>query len=143
MNEEEVKASDNNAIPQLDNYDQRDSMRPVPNETDRVQENNMQLINVSSVMPDEMAPNRIANGSPQQIIVQPQQSVGNLLRFYNSQMPQPAATNLLKNPLVKNKGQIMDDWSMPDETYPIGGNQRKLPFGTLSNERGIACKTKT
>lgn len=38
MNEEEVKASDNNAIPQLDNYD---SMRPVPNETDRVQENNM------------------------------------------------------------------------------------------------------
>ena len=71
MNEEEVKASDNNAIPQLDNYDQRDSMRPVPNETDRVQENNVLLVNVSSVMPDEMAPNRIANGSPQQIIVQP------------------------------------------------------------------------
>ncbi len=28
-----------------------------------------------------------------------------------------------KNPLLKNKGKIMDDWSMPDEIFGYSSNE--------------------
>jgi len=54
-----------------------------------------------------------------------------------------------RNPLIINKGKIMDDWEMPDEKlgyssneiYEKGGNP--MYSALLNNERANNLKTKT
>jgi len=43
-------------------------------------------------------------------------TVGNLMKIYKKQMPQTAANtgNPRKNPLIKCKGRIMDNWTSKD-----------------------------
>jgi hypothetical protein len=39
-----------------------------------------------------------------------------LIKLYNQEMPiQASGGAVLRNPLIKNKGRIRDDWTMPDE----------------------------
>jgi hypothetical protein len=52
---------------------------------------------------------------------------------------------LLRNPLIKNKGRIRDDWTMPDERSNSSEQIVKKPFLSLfnSSEENNKLKTKT
>jgi hypothetical protein len=40
-----------------------------------------------------------------------------LIKIYNSGLNEVNKGEPAKNPLLKNKGKIMDDWSMPEEIF--------------------------
>jgi hypothetical protein len=77
--------------------------------------------------------------------------VSNLIKYYSSQtvIQASAGNNILRrNPLIKNKGRIKDDWSMPDELCPSGSSDKiragigyKKPFSTLFNDKKFKTKT--
>lgn len=70
-----------------------------------------------------------------------QSTVNNLVKMYKPQMPQlEGSNNLRKNPLIKSKGRIRDDWgslkvdiSDPPHRSMIGGEFR-MPYSNLIND---------
>jgi hypothetical protein len=61
-------------------------------------------------------------------------TVSNLIKLYNQDMPvQGSRGALLRNPLIKNKGRIRDDWTMPDERGNSSDQIVKKPFLSLFN----------
>ncbi len=75
-------------------------------------------------------------------------TVGDLMKIYKKQMPQAAANlgNPRKNPLIKCKGRIMDNWTSKDD---LGYRSMAAGVGApnsvqqFNNEREKALKTKT
>jgi hypothetical protein len=73
-------------------------------------------------------------------------TVSNLIQIYSLDMPvQGSKGALLRNPLIKNKGRIRDDWTMPDERSNSTEQIVKKPFQSLfnSSEENNKLKTKT
>ncbi|TNV87330.1 hypothetical protein FGO68_gene2233 [Halteria grandinella] len=97
--------------------------------------------------------NLVEDEDPNKIIKSPQNgqsTVNDLLKLYKPQMPQLTGhNNIKKNPLLKSKGRIRDDWGslnvdlgdFPHRSM-IGGEFR-MPYSNLINDGDYQDKAKT
>ena len=73
-----------------------------------------------------------------------------MIKIYNHGIEKLEMEDMARNPLIKNKGKIMDDWSMPDEILGYSSNDileksGQLIFSALlgSHDRNFNLKTKS